>query len=148
MFHNQQSAKNNVSINQAGKMKSKLQIVKIKINDKRKIFAIQEEFNQLFPYLKLEFFMKPHKAGGASPKKFLKHNSKTLSDCRTIHNNGSITITPNMTVNDVEQHFADVYGLSVQVFRKSGKAWLETTLTDNWSLDEQNKQGEALSQFS
>jgi hypothetical protein len=33
----------------------------------------------------------------------------------------------------------------VQVFRKSGKVWLETTVTDGWTLEEQNLQGEALS---
>lgn len=122
--------------------------MKITINDHRKIFAIQEEFNTVFPYLKLEFFSKPHKPGGESPKKLVKHNSKTLSECRTIHNAGEITITSKMTVMDLEQRFSDVYGLSVQVFRKSGKVWLETTVTDGWTLEEQNSQGESLSKMS
>jgi len=122
--------------------------MKVTVNDKRKIFAIQEEFNALFPYLKLEFFSKPHKPGGASAKKFVKHNSKTLGECRTVHNNGNITITPEMTVLDLEQCFGDVYGLGVQVFRQSGKVWLETTVTDHWTLEEQNRQGEALSKLS
>lgn len=122
--------------------------MKVTINDKRKIFAIQEEFNQLFPYLKLEFFSKPHKPGGATAKKFVKHNSKTLGECRTVHNMGQITITPQMTVTDLEQRFSDVYGLGVQVFRQSGKVWLETTVTDKWTLEEQNSQGEALSKIS
>lgn len=119
--------------------------MKITINDRRKIFAIQEDFNTMFPYLKLEFFSKPHKAGGASPKKLMKSNSKTLGECRTIHKKGTITITPKMTVSELEQNFADTFGLSTQVFRKSGKIWLETTVTDGWTLEEQNKQGEALS---
>ncbi len=119
--------------------------MKIAINDKRKIFAIQEDFNTLFPYLKLEFFTKPHKAGGASPKKLMKSSSKTLGECRTIHQKGTMTITPKMTVSELEQNFADTFGLSTQVFRKSGKVWLETTVTDGWTLEEQNKQGEALS---
>ena len=28
--------------------------------------------------------------------------------------------------------------LSAQVFRKSGKIWLETTFTDSWTLKKQN----------
>ena len=119
--------------------------MKITINDRRKIFAIQEEFNTVFPYLKLEFFSKPHKLGGASAKKLSKHNSKTLGECRAVHNKGQITITPGMTVWDLEQSFSDIYGLGVQIFRKSGKVWLETTVTDRWTLEEQNFQGEALS---
>lgn len=122
--------------------------MKIAINDHRKIFAIQEEFNTTFPYLKLEFFSKPHKLGGASPKALVKHNSVTLGECRTVHHKGDITIVPDMTVFDLEQNFGDVYGLGVQVFRKSGKSWLETTVTDNWTLAEQNKQGEELSKWA
>lgn len=120
----------------------------VTINDDRKIYAIQEEFNHAFPYLKIEFFSKPHKSGGASAKKFVKSNSKTLGECRTIHNNGNLTIKPSMTVSSLEQAFQDVYGLSVQVFRKSGKVWLETTVTDGWTLEEQNHQGEELSAAS
>lgn len=119
--------------------------MKITINDKRKIYAIQEEFNEQFPYLKIEFFSKPNKPGGSSSAKLIKSNTKTIGECRTIHNKGVVTITPGMTVSDLEQSFRDVYGLSVQVFRKSGKVWLETTVTDGWSLEEQNRQGESLS---
>jgi|ERR1051326_1727838 hypothetical protein len=119
--------------------------MKIIINDHRKIFAIQEEFQKIFLFLKIEFFSKPHKIGAPSSKKIMKHPSKTLGECRTIHNKGTITITSQMTVADLEQGFNDVYGLSVQVFRKSGKAWLETSITDRWTLEQQNKLGEELS---
>lgn len=121
--------------------------MKITINDNRKIFAIQEAFTNAYPFLKLEFFAKPHKPGGASSKKFIKHPTKTLGDCRTIHKAGTITITENTTVGELEQRFSEVYGLGVQVFRKSGKVWLETTVTDNWTLDRQNKEGESLSSY-
>jgi hypothetical protein len=119
--------------------------MKITINDRRKIHAIQEEFTATFPYLKLEFFSKPHTAGGGTAKKLMKQSSKTLGECRTVHKSGSISITPQMTVTDLENNFRDVYGLGVQVFRKSGNLWLETTVTDSWTLEEQNRQGETLS---
>lgn len=119
--------------------------MKIEINDNRKIYAIQEEFNQAFPYLKLEFFKKPHKKGGASPKEFVNEASKLIGECRTIHESGVINISPQLTVGELEENFSSVYGLSVQVFRKSGKVWLETTETDNWSLQKQNDEGQELS---
>ena len=122
--------------------------MKIAINDHRKIYAIQEEFNGIYPYLKLEFFSNSHKSGGASPKTQVKHNNETLGECRTVHHKGDLTIVPDMTVSDLEQNFGDVYGLGVQVFRKSGKTWLETTVTDNWTLAEQNRQGEDLSKWA
>ncbi|MEW6468758.1 MAG: hypothetical protein AB1458_07525 [Bacteroidota bacterium] len=120
--------------------------MKITINDHRKIFAIQKEFNELFPYLKLEFFARPHKTGGASSKKMMKHSAKTLGQCRVIHNKGVLSISGNMTVADLEQSFRDIYGLSVQVFRRSGRVWLETTKTDGWTLEEQNRHGQELTE--
>lgn len=122
-------------------------LMKIKINDNRKISAIQEAFGKMFPYLKIEFFSKSHKVGGASSKNIMKHPSKTLNECRTKHSDGVITITPDQTVADLEQNFKNTYGLSVQVFRKSGNAWLETTVTDGWTLEKQNHQGETLSNY-
>src|SRR3569832_2278256 len=119
--------------------------MKITITDRRKIFAIQKEFTTLFPYLKLEFFAKSNKPGRGSSTKLVKEPSKTLGECRTIHNNGTLTITPNMSVRNLEQNFHDIYGLTVQVLRKSGRAWLETTVTEEWSLKEQNEEGAALS---
>lgn len=122
--------------------------MKIAINDHRKIYAIQEEFNQLFPYLKLEFFSKPPRKGGAASDKLVKHSSETLGECRTIHQAVEMSIVPGMTVSELEQGFGGVYGLGIQVFRKSGKTWLETTVTDSWTLEEQNRQGEELSKAS
>ena len=119
--------------------------MKIIIHDHRKIVAIQEEFNLVFPYLKIEFFSKSSLQGGTSSGKEAKHTNKTLAECRTIHHKGEITINPSMTVSEMEKNFRDVYGLEVQLLRKSGKAWLETTVTDKWTLEDQNREGEALS---
>jgi hypothetical protein len=119
--------------------------MKITITDKRKIMTIQKEFNTMFPYLKIEFSSRPISNGDASMKKQIKPLSKTLGDCRTIHTSGTITITPNMTVSELGKNFSSVFGLSTEVFRKSGKVWLKTTVTDGWTLKEQNEEGEALS---
>jgi hypothetical protein len=120
--------------------------MKIVIDDDRKIHVLQEEFSTMFPWLKLEFFSRPHNAGGASPKKEMVPSSRTLGQARTIHDSGTITVTPSMTVTALEQAFREIYGLSVQVFRKSGKSWLETTVTDGWTLEHQNTQGKMLSE--
>lgn len=121
--------------------------MKIKIDDKRNIQSIQEEFNKAFPFLKIEFFSKPHKPGGASSKKNTEKPNQLLGELRGVHTMGDIIIDPDMTVNDLEQQFNSKFGLNIQVFRKSGKVWLETTVTDDWTLKSQNDQGESLSEF-
>jgi len=118
--------------------------MKIAINDRRKIQAIQESFSEMFPYLKIEFFVKPHKAGVPSSKKIMKNSSKTIGECRTVHSNGTMTILPNMTVADLVDGFNETFGLFVRVFRKSGKVWLETSTTVNWTLEAENKAGEEM----
>ncbi len=117
----------------------------LRINDQTAIIALQEEFNSIFPYLKLEFFSKSYSSNGVFERKYLKLKNKKLGEFRNSNNQEVISISPEMTVVDLGQGFKDVYGLGAQVFRKSGKVWLETTFTDGWTLEEQNRQGEELS---
>jgi len=118
--------------------------MKITINDHRKIFAIQKSFTQMFPFLKLEFFAKPHTPGGASPRKLMLSPSKTIGQCRVVHSKGTLTILPQMTINDLEHGFNDTFGLTVKVLRKSGNTWLETASTDMLSLEKENDIGKEM----
>ena len=40
----------------------------------------------------------------------------------------------------------DRFGLHVQVFRRSGKTWLQTIRTDNWTLGQQDAEAAASNQ--
>ncbi|MBK5286347.1 MAG: hypothetical protein JJE25_13180 [Bacteroidia bacterium] len=123
--------------------------MKISISDKRKISSVQEGFNKLFPYLRLEFFNVRSRTGkGTEKKNMIIPDDKTVGECRRIHKSSSITITARMKVSQLEKIFLEDYGLSVQVFRQSGRVWLETTMTDDWTLAEQNKQGEELTRHT
>jgi hypothetical protein len=102
--------------------------MEIIINDTRRIFAIQKEFTKMFPFLKLEFSAKPYKSSGASPeKKTSVSPSKTIGECRTVHTTGILTITPHMTISDLDEILNDNLGLSVKIFQKSGSTWVELT---------------------
>lgn len=119
--------------------------MKLTINDQQSIEQVRNSFNKEFPFLKLEFFSKRHELGEASSLQFLIRKDVTLKECRTVHHSGEVTITPEMKVSELEQLLWTDFGLGVQVFRKSGKVWLETILTDTWTLAEQNAEGELLS---
>lgn len=112
------------------------------ISDNRTIAAIQSEFNLKFPYLKLEFYNHPHEVGEGSKLKSLIDSSKTIKEVRTIHTEGDLSVNGHLKVSTLEQTFADNYGLNVQVFRKSGGLWLQTTSTDEWTLATQNQKGQ------
>jgi hypothetical protein len=93
--------------------------MKIEINNRRKIFVIQKEFNKYFPKLELEFHERPNTKVGPASKKLIKDKSKALAHCRSVHNSGFITILPEMTVGELKQNFCDVFGLTVEIFQKS-----------------------------
>ena len=114
-------------------------LMKITINDHRKIFAVQEQFTKLFPNLRIEFLSKPSKVGERASEKIMKERSKTLGDCRVVHTKGDLTLSPSMTVSDLQQSLTDNYGLSVLVFFKSGKDWVETTENGRLTLEDQDK---------
>ncbi len=119
--------------------------MEILIDDNRTLQDLQEEFSAKYPFLKLEFFSKAHAEGDASPKSEMITENHKLGEVRTNHKQGSITIHSEMKVSDLENDFEDLFGIHIQVFRKSGDLWLETSATDSWSLKEQNSTGEEMS---
>ncbi len=120
-------------------------ITSLHISDFTTLSELKQEFSKSFPYLKIEFFTKPHLRGMGSYKKDMITKNLQLEKVSTYHHNADIFIESNMTVTELEKLFETNFGLHVQVFRKSGNLWLETTATDNWSLDVQNQQGFELS---
>ena len=118
--------------------------MELHINSDRYIWEIQQDFNQAFGYLKIEFFSKPHLVQQPSPAKKILSNQGRIMDLVTTNINSSIDIDENMSVADLEKIFSEQFGLSAQVFRRSGNIWLETTMTDGWSLKQQNEHGKEI----
>ena len=118
------------------------------INDSIRILDIQESFTKMFPFLKLEFYRKGIHAGNGTIDIKQPHISKdkTLSEVSTISKNNQLTVSAEMTVSELENFIKEKFGITLQVFRKSGNVWLKTSLTDSWTLEEQNHQGELITQ--
>lgn len=117
--------------------------MEILINDQVRTEEVQQVFSTMFPFLKIEVY---NRAGSfVSAEKNTKQHDRSLGECRTVHAVGKILLSPQMTSKELEELFKTEYGLRVKIFRKSGKLWLETTLTGDWTLGHQNKEGEALS---
>jgi len=111
------------------------------ISDRKTLKDISQAFHQMFPGLKLEFYATSHATGEGSPKQERLSGEKHLSEVRTVHTEGDLSVDPEMSVNQFEQLFAERYGLNAQVFRRSGNLWMQTTSTDSWSLAQQNRKG-------
>lgn len=111
--------------------------MKIFIDDTKSIRAIQDEFTARFPNLGLGFFTKVHERGESSLWDNLIDSERTLGQFRHKHYSGEIEIIPEMTVTVLEETFHKKFGLFVQVLRRAGNVWVETTATDGWTLKRQ-----------
>lgn len=117
--------------------------MQLTINNDQTIEDINNDFMSEFPYLKIQFFKHCHKENIGSPKKEMIPVTTKLKAIN--HINGVMIVSEDQTVQEVEQFFKLHFNLNVQVFRKSGNNWLETTLTDSWTLKKQNQEGMELS---
>lgn len=119
--------------------------MKMHIHHDDTLELVQRSFSAEFPYLKLEFFTRPHDKGRPTEKQFMLNTKRTIDSCNPKLADAVVMIPTAMTVQELEGVFQQRLGLYIQVFRKSGRVWLETTATDDWSLFKQNEQGQELS---
>lgn len=112
--------------------------MKLQINKHTTYREINVFFHELFPYLTLRFFEKPHQTGAGSAK------SEMIEDVDASCHAKQCTffIDAALTAAELEKWFETEADLYVQVFRKSGCIWLETTHSgDALSLKELNNKG-------
>jgi len=118
-------------------------IANIEMNSSRTVGDIQSEFSRVYPFLKIEFYKSNGKTKLAEAQRL---NRTALLGSVGIFAEGIIHLNDLMTVGELEGLFRMQYGTTVQVSRKSGPIWLETTMTDNWTLKQQNEHGRELSE--
>ena len=106
------------------------------------IREFQGKFHEKFQGLRIEFYSNAHAKNQASAAETRISADTTIGDLSDKMGDG-IDITFNLedSVNSVEQHFEKAYGLHIQIFRRSNRLWLQTSATDEWSLDKQNTKG-------
>jgi hypothetical protein len=106
----------------------------------------QQKFNAAYPYLKIEFFKPSARQVGKNifkPEK--KGHSDPVSKLDRFSKSGVINIESKQTASQLEHDFLETSGLIIKLYRKSGILWIETTLTENWTLEKQNEEGEFMS---
>jgi hypothetical protein len=117
------------------------------INGTRTVQNLQDDFHAVYPDLKISFFHHSHDAGVPSEKSDAVSPETSLADIRSLENDGAVSIDPSVTVEEFEGAMRDHFGLSVQVFRRSGSQWIQTTITDHWTLGHQEEDGHESIEF-
>lgn len=97
---------------------------------------IAKGFSSAFPFLRIELYKLNTLKKESLPLCF-----KINQDSETVR---TINMKANTTVAALEKEFFSV-GVKAEVLRKSGKVWIETSLTSDWTLQQQNLEGEEIS---
>ena len=113
----------------------------MKIQNNKSLASLKEEFNEVYPGLKLEFFNTVHGEFEGSVGDNIVDNNLTIKELGSKLSEGEISIEGKRTVRDLELDFEVNYGLHVQVYRLSNDLWLQTIKTDDWTLEDQNRKG-------
>ncbi|HEY6954945.1 MAG TPA: hypothetical protein VI385_06845, partial [Flavisolibacter sp.] len=92
------------------------------------------------PYLQLVFLSKKEDAKGVVATEEIEPGAR-LIEVSGILKEGDIEIRSTETVKEVERRFEKQYGLPVRILRKQKGVWLDTIVTDDLTLHEQNTWG-------
>ena len=113
----------------------------MKISPDLTVNSLINAFSKLYPGLKIELYSEDHSQGENTSSNSLIDHNKKLMEINKSMKEGEMQILPEMTVADFENKFHDTFGLNIQVFRRSNDLWLQTSATDSWTLDTQNRKG-------
>lgn len=106
----------------------------MKITKQTKLSDFQQMFRIFFPHLKLMFFINKHSKFAFSPFYEEILCDYTMEEINANFNDNEIMLTGEETVADFEARMENDFGIHVQVLRKAGDAWVQTTATDSWTL--------------
>ncbi|MCG2615342.1 hypothetical protein LZZ85_13665 [Terrimonas sp. NA20] len=113
------------------------------ISPSKYVYELQQEFSSIFPHLRLEFYRRPGNEAAAAAKQLIP-KTMLFRDLGVMET-AAVESGDEITVAVLEGFFLKKFGILAQVVRQSGTVWLETTMTDDWTLFQQNEHGRELS---
>ncbi|HET7118829.1 MAG TPA: hypothetical protein VFI29_20225 [Hanamia sp.] len=119
--------------------------MKLQINKETRIRDVQKKFTEVYPFLKIEFYKKPHAEKKLSSISDRISSEEVLSKVGNFTKFENINLNKRRTVAEFESEFYKKTGVAIQVSRRAGNIWIETSITDDRTLGMQNKQGKIAS---
>ncbi len=113
----------------------------MKIDHNTKLADIQNAFSKKFPHLRLEFYSKRHEPGKGTADRQKLNPEQSLGDLSSTGKEYVLTLDGGTKISEFETLLDKELGLHAQVFRRSGNLWLQTTTTDEWTLDKAEQKG-------
>lgn len=116
------------------------------------IKEVQQEFTRTYPYLKIDFTKGKDQGRMTRPAASPEAPSASPGEEEMVRGVAQkllweeLGLSDDMKINEVEVLLQYQFGLPAQVLRKSGNLWLETRMTQHWTLRQQNDHGYEIDQ--
>jgi len=108
------------------------------ISEGSRPLEVKQMFSQWYPFLKMELYRTDARQEGRQKKA-----EPVTEKFGRLSLEGFVDVDDDITVAELIDRLA-CFGLRTEIFRKSGTVWVETKLTDNWTLEQQNNAGEEI----
>jgi hypothetical protein len=123
-----------------------MSIIHFHLSRMHSVKEMQDQFSERFPFLRINFFKNSKPGSDLSGPRILLFSPEILfKDINPEIRDGEFFVPESMTVLELEKHFNEMFGLSIQILRKSGNLWLDTSRTNSWTLKEQDDHGRDIS---
>lgn len=106
---------------------------------------IQQQFSDLYPFLRITLFRNVGNGKKVNGRSAAFCPAVKMSEIKPGFHSGTFEISKGMTVPEFENKLYEQFGLSAQIARRSGNLWMEPTMTDHWTLVQQNEHGKEIS---
>ena len=113
----------------------------MKVTKETHLLSLQLAFNEKFPHLKISFYKGKHDKNELSPIAEELFRDFSVGELNPDFTEAEFIFYEHETVSDFEDKMEKTFGLHVQVLRKSGQTWIQTSVTDEWTLKKQEEHG-------
>lgn len=103
--------------------------------------TLQQSFHQVYPFLSIRFYKENLNDSGSRERVWIDEKLRLREVSKRSNLHGVIELHYWDKVSTVEQVFHKLIGLGVQVFRKQGLDWIDTSGSDTMTLEQQNELG-------
>jgi hypothetical protein len=105
--------------------------MEIVIDKELTVRQLAQIFSKKYPFLKIDVYNR-----GEEVSNDCFHTLHQISNMKDPQN---FTILPEMSIGQIEQLFWDELGLQIAILRRVGHSWVNTPLTNDWTLERQNE---------
>lgn len=112
---------------------------KIKLNNKRKLIDIQDEFQEYFPHLLIHFYETARVNSVFYPPQLIQDQEATLKQCRASDKEGYLYFDDDLSISQLKDLLKNNYDLYIEIFHKVDLIhWSQKPVNNKQKLKEIN----------